>query len=65
MSMQTNCEITESDAWLTRIRSVSINILAEVEQKLGAVEWQLQLLAVLPEEAVLISINLRPLFYVY
>lgn len=54
---------SEKDArWLTCIWSVPINVLAEVEEKLGVVEWQLQLFAVLPEETVSISFNLSPLF---
>lgn len=45
------------EAWLTCVWSVSVNVLAEVEEKLGVVEWQLQLFAVLPEETVSISFN--------
>lgn len=49
-------------AWLTCIWGVPINVLAEVEDKLGVVEWQLQLFAVSPEGTVLISFNITPLF---
>lgn len=50
------------EAWLTCVWSVSINVLAEVEEKLGVVGWQLQLFAVLPEERVSISFNPGHLF---
>lgn len=52
----------EKDAWLTCIWSIPIKILAEVEGKLGVVEWQLQVFAVIPEGTVLISFNLSPAF---
>lgn len=44
----------EEGAELTCIRSVSINVLVEVQEELGVVEWQLQLFAVLPEETDLL-----------
>lgn len=56
------CAKRNKDEWLTCIWSAVVNVLTEVEEKLCVVEWQLQLLAVLPGGTVSIHTSISPLF---